>query len=475
MSSKAAAPPTRKRLFRLWRAPVAWLLGAALAGGLASCVTTQEGPQASAEETAPRETSGAALAAADSSVRAVQLYAGEDERRLPVLALGTGERLTLEFDLMAQQGRPLSVYFYHAGRTWKRDPAPARFLDGFRSDDLLDYTSARARGVPYVHYTYRFPEEGDVGFEASGNYILRVTEQGREDDVLFERPFFVTEEAGAMELHLDELRRGTQPGLAVRPTVRYRIPAELGRSSFNFAACFVPDERLRRGRCVERPESSGPRRKLTFELPYRESFAPGTESFFLDLSRLSPGGGIAGVNRDRTPYRVRLETDHADFAEAGRPPLVGGQPVVRGAGIAAAEPALSAEYASVRFRFVPRGAQAARTGRAGRQRSRRSPRRRPPPGVELRRGVLRRARLAQAGPLRVPLRLPRPGPAPHALAEPPAGATPLRGLRLLPRRRARLRPAPPGAPVAGRVRGRPKHASRRHGAPHRHERCTGPT
>ncbi|PSR02026.1 MAG: DUF5103 domain-containing protein [Bacteroidetes bacterium QS_8_68_28] len=355
MSSKAAAPPTKKRLFRLWRAPVAWLLGAALAGGLASCVTTQEGPQASAEETAPRETSGSALAAADSSVRAVQLYAGEDERRLPVLALGTGERLTLEFDLMAQQGRPLSVYFYHAGRTWKRDPAPARFLDGFRSDDLLDYTSARARGVPYVHYTYRFPEEGDVGFEASGNYILRVTEQGREDDVLFERPFFVTEEAGAMELHLDELRRGTQPGLAVRPTVRYRIPAELGRSSFNFAACFVPDERLRRGRCVERPESSGPRRKLTFELPYRESFAPGTESFFLDLSRLSPGGGIAGVNRDRTPYRVRLETDHADFAEAGRPPLVGGQPVVRGAGIAAAEPALSAEYASVRFRFVPPG------------------------------------------------------------------------------------------------------------------------
>lgn len=343
-----------------WWAPVAWLLAAAITVLLAStgCATAQQGPQGApgGEATAAQqEASGPALARSDSSVRTIQLYAGEDERRLPILALGTDEGLTLEFDLMARQGRPLSVYFYHAGRDWERDPAPARFLDGFRSDDLLDYTGARARGVPYVHYTYRFPEGGETGFEASGNYILRVTEQGREDEVLFERPFFVTEETGAMELRFDQLRRGTQPGLSVRPTVRYRVPAELGRSSFNFAACFVPDGRLRHRRCVERPESSGPQRMMTFELPYRESFAPGTESFFLDLSSFGPGGEIAGVNRDRTPYRVALETDYADFAGAGRTPLIGGQPVVRGAGINAAQPALSAEYASVRFRFVPPG------------------------------------------------------------------------------------------------------------------------
>ena len=348
-----------------WQRAALSLMAATLALlGAAGCMATQGSRDAAAGETrpassgergAPADGNAPSLAPADSSVRTVQLYAGKDERRLPVLALGAeDEDLTLEFDLMAREGRPLSVYFYHAGQNWERDAAPARFLDSFRSDDLLNFSSARARGVPYVHYTYRFPNR-DVGFKASGNYILRVTEQGEEEEVLFERPFFVAEQTGALELRLDELRRGTQAGLSDRPVARYRIPPALDRSPFNFSACFVPDARLRQARCVERPEGGGSGRPLTFELPYRESFAPGTEQFFLDLSRLDPGAEIADVRRGRTPPEVILETDYADFAGAGRAPVVGRQPVVRGAGIVGADPALSAEYAAVRFRFVPPG------------------------------------------------------------------------------------------------------------------------
>ena len=336
------------------RVPWGALLLLLLAGVVASgCAATQEAAEENAARRQVDEAAGPRLAAPDSSVRTVQLYAGDDERRLPVLTLGTGERLTLEFDLLERQGRPLSVYFYHANRQWERDAVPARYLDGFRSDELLDYTQARALGLPYVHYTYRFPVRG-VGFEASGNYILRVTEQGREEEVLFERPFFVAEDAGAMEMSLDELRLGTQAGLSDRPTVRYRPPADLGGSSFDYTTCFVPNGRLRHARCVERPQLMR-RPVLTFELPYRESFASGTQEFFLDLSSFDPGGEVARIARDVTPYRVLLEADYAEFAGTGRPPLLNGQPVVRGAGIAAAEPALSAEYASVRFRFVPPG------------------------------------------------------------------------------------------------------------------------
>jgi hypothetical protein len=321
----------------------------------AGCAATEgtRGDGAASEERDADAAAGAAprLAPADSTVRTVQLYAGDDERRLPVYALGSEETLTLEFDLMAKQGRPLSVYFYHANRQWERDASPGRYLDGFRSGELLDYTRARGTGVPYVHYTYRFPAR-DVGFEASGNYILRVTEQGEEEDVLFERPFFVTERAGNIDLNLEEVRLGTQPSLSDRPTARYRPPPGLSDNPFDLSACFVPGARLRQARCVDDPEPST-QPVMEFEVPYRESFAPGTAAFFLDLARLESGAEIASVDRRPTPLRVTLETDYADFSRSGRPPLLGDQPVVRRAGLIASDPAVSAEYAAVRFRFAP--------------------------------------------------------------------------------------------------------------------------
>ncbi|PSQ79662.1 MAG: DUF5103 domain-containing protein [Bacteroidetes bacterium QS_8_68_15] len=343
----------RARLFVaafLMLAP-AFAVGCAATGGAGN----GDDGEAASEEPSASETAraGPRLAAADSTVRTIQLYAGDDERRLPVYTIGSGEELTLEFDLMAEQGRPLSVYFYHAGRGWERDPSPGRYLDGFHSDELLDYRLARATGTPYVHYTYRFPAR-NVGFEASGNYILRVTEQGDEDEVLFERPFFVSEDAGAVELDLEEVRLGTQRDLSDRPTVRYRPPPGLSSNPFDLSACFAPGARLRQVRCVEDPEP-GTDAVLTFEVPYRESFAPGTAAFFLDLTHLEPGAEIASIDRRPTPLRVLLETDYAGFSRSSRPPPLGDQPVVRRSGLIASDPALSAEYVSVRFRFAPPG------------------------------------------------------------------------------------------------------------------------
>ena len=322
-----------------------------LLSAVSGCATTDP----SAEERRPRRAEqpdfAPSLATSDSSVRTIQLYAGQEERRLPVLRLGSEGTLTLEFDLLGQKGRPLSVYFYHANRQWERDPMSARYLDGFRSGELLDFTRARAQGLPYVHYTYRFPAR-DVGFKESGNYILRVTEQGEEEEVLFERPFFVAEEAGDLEMRLEELRLGTQPGRSDRPTVRYRPPRRIGSSPFDFTTCFVPNGRLRQTRCVEDPSLSE-QPVLRFELPYRESFAARGADFFLDLSRLQPGGEIATTDLQVVPHQVTLETDYAEFAGSARAPFLNGQLVVRRAGISASDPEVTAEYASVRFRFSP--------------------------------------------------------------------------------------------------------------------------
>jgi len=137
-------------------------------------------------------TAGPALAPQDEDIRTVPLYRGENERNLPITSLQSPEPLTLEFDLMEQQGRPLSVYFVHANREWKRDLSPSQTLESYHDDRLVDYRGSQGTEVPYVHYEYRFPND-DIRFRVSGNYILRVTEQGRRDSVLFERPFLISD------------------------------------------------------------------------------------------------------------------------------------------------------------------------------------------------------------------------------------------------------------------------------------------
>src|SRR5690606_18599323 len=127
--------------------------------------------------------------------------------KIPILIAGTGEYLTLEFDIMGLTGQPLSAYFYHADREWRRDLSPPEYMASFQRDDLLDYNSSRATEADYVHYIYRFPNAA-VDFRISGNYIVRITEQGQEDAVLFERPFFVSEQSANPEMGSEQVMIG---------------------------------------------------------------------------------------------------------------------------------------------------------------------------------------------------------------------------------------------------------------------------
>src|SRR5690625_7971453 len=87
------------------------------------------------------------LATQSHEIATPQLYPGEEEGRLPILTLGSGDQLTLRFDLLADAGRPLSVFFYHADREWRRDLSPGEYLSTFHRDQLLDYRPSEATEV----------------------------------------------------------------------------------------------------------------------------------------------------------------------------------------------------------------------------------------------------------------------------------------------------------------------------------------
>lgn len=293
------------------------------------------------------------LAPADPQVRTIQLYRGDDEASLPVVSLdpsGADERLTLEFDLLTDRTRPVSVYFYHADRTWRRDLSPAEYLDSFQRDDILDYAISLGTEVPYVHYTYRFPNNTIV-FRLSGNYIVRVTEQGDEDAVLLERAFFVTEQAAPLELATDNVLLGGTAYPATQPLAAFRPPADLQGNVFDYNVCFVRNGRYELARCSDRP-SLAQQPVMQFYLEPEMAFEPEGASYFLDLSVIDPGSQIARVDRSTRPYEVTLEPDYARFGTSGIAPLLNGQTVVDGAVRGVGQADTEAEYVAVRFAYV---------------------------------------------------------------------------------------------------------------------------
>ena len=289
------------------------------------------------------------LAAADQDVRTVQLYPTGQEGELPFIELGGERTLALEFDLISARGRPLSAYFYHADRIWRRDLSPGEYLESFQHDNVSDYSISSGTQVPYIHYEYEFPNDA-IQFLISGNYIVRVTEQGDEEAVLFERAFFVTEQSAALEFVTDMVIAGdgypsTQPIAFLQP------PSGIQGNVFDYNVCFVRNGRFDMARCSDRPSLMN-QPELQFYLEPEYSFEPEGAPYFLDLSNLRSSVSIAASDFVQSPYRIDLEPDYARFGGTGFSRLLTGQTVVSGA-VQMADADIRAEYVLTRFSYVP--------------------------------------------------------------------------------------------------------------------------
>ncbi|MFT4606065.1 MAG: hypothetical protein ACI9W4_002811 [Rhodothermales bacterium] len=330
---------------------VIWIL--LLAGVGLSCASTEETGRASADDDdghRPRDERGI-MAQDAQSVATVQLFRTGDEAAIPLLAMDGTQTLTLAFDVMGSRTKPLSVYFYHADREWRRDLVPAEYLTSFHRDNLVDYQLSRATHVPYVHYAYEFPN-ASIGFRLSGNYVIRITEQGMEEDILFERPFFVSEQATPLDFNLGQVRVTGDPFPAVQPSVRFTPPQGSTGTAFDYTVCFLRNGQRPSERCTDRPGLDY-QPSLRYYLEPEESFVSGASDYFVDISTLRAGGRIERADLLERPYQLLLEPDYFRFPGTATAPLQNGQILVQEAVRNVGDPGTAAEYADVRFALVP--------------------------------------------------------------------------------------------------------------------------
>jgi len=330
------------------------LVSIVLTIALSSCAASEE-----AREDRPErrpEPSGLNINDDSEEVESVQLHAGSGETSLPIVQLGSGLTIRLAFDLMTTRGRPLTVYFYHADREWKRDLIPSEYLSIFHRDDLIDYRSSGATFVDYVHYEYEFPNS-TIDFRMSGNYILRVSERGNEDEILFERPFFVSEQSTPMDMRLDNVLVAGRQFSSIQPIVRF-TPPDLTTNIFDYSVCFLRNSWYELSRCVENP-SLDVRPDIQYYLEPRDSFGPRSSSYYLNLSDVRPGGRVERIDQNAIPWSVTMEPDYSNLGASGISPFLNGQSVIREGVRSVGDPDHAAEYVAVTLRLVPPNEQRA--------------------------------------------------------------------------------------------------------------------
>lgn len=320
-----------------------------LAGGCASSKSDGEG--AGPDRPVARRSADGRVPDAP-EVSSLQLYAGSDETALPVITLGGGERLTLEFDVLHREdARPLSVYLVHTDRTGRSDLFPAQFLRGFDRDDLVQPERSRGTTVGYVHYRHRLPGD-QVQLLVSGAYRVRVTELGNADRVLFERPFYVAETGTAVETGVYGSGMSVGAGMFL-PLVRVSTVREASGAPFGYTACFALDGRLDAGACTDRPVTTSPS-ELAFTVPTNAAFRGDATRFALDLRQLSVSSRIASVDVTRDTTHVTLAPDEPTFPDV-LTPSTNGQSVIDAGAWTAGDADVYGEYAAVTFSMSPPG------------------------------------------------------------------------------------------------------------------------
>ncbi|MBK9638659.1 MAG: DUF5103 domain-containing protein [Bacteroidetes bacterium] len=92
----------------------------------------------------------------------------------PVIRLGSGETLLLQFDLLDNEIEDYSYRIIHCDPDWKSSElSENEFLDGFNTDQISNYKHSLNTLEDYWHYQLLFPN-AQMKPLISGNYLMVV-------------------------------------------------------------------------------------------------------------------------------------------------------------------------------------------------------------------------------------------------------------------------------------------------------------
>lgn len=125
------------------------------------------------------------------SVKSIKLFKAGDQTSFPVLILGSGDLLQLEFDELGTQVKNYYCGFQLCNADWSVSSLPQfEYTKGFGSTRISTYRNSSLATTKYVHYQATVPDRNSIPTR-SGNYLLRVYVNNDTSQTAFTKRFVV--------------------------------------------------------------------------------------------------------------------------------------------------------------------------------------------------------------------------------------------------------------------------------------------
>lgn len=125
--------------------------------------------------------------------RTLKVSNGDDFMGLPVIRLNSEDRVVISFDEIGDEVRYLRYRLLHCNADWQPSQLlESEYLNGFNEGKVEDYGYSSNTFVHYVNYRIVIPNDEMMPL-LSGNYLLQVYEEFKEDEVVLQARFSVSE------------------------------------------------------------------------------------------------------------------------------------------------------------------------------------------------------------------------------------------------------------------------------------------
>ena len=130
----------------------------------------------------------------EDGIHTVLFGRGGNTSVIPYIQLGGNGRLKLSFDDFSMRQDDINYQIYHCEADWTiSDIQYHYYASGVQEGFILDYDYSRAMNQRYIHYELEVPND-EMKIIASGNYLLKVYRNGKPDQTILTKRFYVTEE-----------------------------------------------------------------------------------------------------------------------------------------------------------------------------------------------------------------------------------------------------------------------------------------
>ena len=134
------------------------------------------------------------------NIKTILLHKKENNLSLPIINLNSEEQLKLSFDDLNYESSVLYLTIDHYDAMWnKSNLMQSEYINGFTSDEIINYQFSFNTLQNYVHYEYLFPSE-NLKPLLSGNYKFKVYDLN--GDTLFNKRFMVLENKINIDLNI---------------------------------------------------------------------------------------------------------------------------------------------------------------------------------------------------------------------------------------------------------------------------------